>query len=482
MSRYRLLILALVLVPAILLTVGEYLSMKENEAMITVTYNRQVEGILYSLNQNAWDVVTNWVTDYETRLRRGDTRPITDRSDALLSVLSLPELIEAGIDPDRLDIQRDQFLQGYRRFESKTDSTGFMLWFALDDGRTEPAIAGFRIDPNRFIANEMSASLELAGNEGLGIGIFVVSDSSAIHTTQDFSLAEARYTRSFWLMPDFVLAISTEGDPLESQLRARTIRAGVLILIVLIVLMFGLWYVDRAVKRETELARLKSDFVANVSHELKTPLALIRMFAETLEMGRIPNETKKQEYYRIIGNESARLTHLIQNILNFSKMEAGKKTYVFEPASIHDIIRNVMTMYGDILSRDGIQLELDLDETVPDLALDKDAITEAILNLVDNAMKYAGSGKWIGIQTRPLGDRGFSLTVADRGPGIDTDDHERIFETFYRSGGTLVHETKGTGLGLSLVKHIVAAHGGTIHVESEPGKGSRFIIRIQTSL
>jgi two-component system phosphate regulon sensor histidine kinase PhoR len=482
LSRYRLLILALVLVPAILLTVGEYLSMKENEAMITVTYNRQVEGILYSLNQNAWDVVTNWVTDYETRLRRGDTRPITDRSDALLAVVSLPELIEAGIEPARLDIQRDQFLQGYRRFESKSDSTGFMLWFALDDGDTEPTIAGFRIDSDRFIANEMAAALGLAGSEGVGIGIFSAADSTAIHTTQDFSLSDARFTRSFWLMPDYVLAIHTQDDPLESQLRARTIRAGILILIVLIVLVFGLWYVDRAVKRETELARLKSDFVANVSHELKTPLALIRMFAETLEMGRIPDEAKKQEYYRIIGNESARLTHLIQNILNFSKMEAGKKTYVFEPASIHDIIRNVMGMYGDILSRDGIHVELDLDEAVPDVNVDRDAITEAILNLIDNAMKYAGSGKWIGIQTRPLRARGVELTVADRGPGIATDDHERIFETFYRSGGTLVHDTKGTGLGLSLVKHIVTAHGGTIHVESEPGKGARFVIRIQTSL
>jgi two-component system phosphate regulon sensor histidine kinase PhoR len=483
LSRYRLLILALALIPALILATGEYLSMKESEAMITVTYDRQVDGILYSVNQNAWDVVSNWVTDHENRLRRGDSRPVTDRSASLLAVLDEAQLRNLPDIASGFDAQRDEFQAGYRRFDSMTDSTDgtLLLWFPIDAGAREPAMAGFRLDPRRFVELEIASALELVGSEGLGIGIFRTFDSTAVHRTQDFEFTEARLTRAFWLIPDYALAISTEQDPLQAQLRARTLRSAVLIGLVTFLLIYGLWYVYRTVRRESELARLKSDFVANVSHELKTPLALIRMFAETLELGRIRDEAKKQEYYRIIGQESTRLTHLIQNILTFSSMEAGKKTFSFAPASVNAIVKDVLAMYADILTREGFTVETDLDETLPDARIDRDALTEALLNLLDNAMKYAKDGQWIAVRTRSE-PGGFRIEIADHGPGIAPEDRDRVFESFYRSGGSLIHDTKGTGLGLSLVARIVAAHGGRVSVTDEPPRGARFILRFQTSL
>lgn len=483
LSRYRLLILALALIPALILATGEYLSMKESEAMITVTYDRQVDGILYSVNQNAWDVVTNWVTDHENRLRRGDIRPVTDRSPSLLAVLDEVDLGRLSFVPTGFDAQRDEFVAGYRRFGSAIDSTdgSLLIWFPVDAGTREPVMAGFRLDPRRFVETEIASALEVAGSEGLGLGIFRTADSAAVRTTRPFALADARLTRDFWLIPGYVLALSTEGDPLQEQLRARTLRSAVLLGLATFLLIYGLWYVYRSVRRESELVRLKSDFVANVSHELKTPLALIRMFAETLELGRISDEAKKKEYYRIIGQESTRLTHLIQNILTFSSMEAGKKTYTFAPAQVNGVVTDVLSMYSEILAREGFTVETDLDAALPDVPIDRDALTEALLNLLDNAMKYAKNGRWIAVRTRSEPD-GFRIEIADHGPGVPLEDRERIFDTFYRSGGTLIHDAKGTGLGLSLVARIVAAHGGRISVEDEPPRGARFILRFQTSL
>lgn len=483
LSRYRFLILALALIPALILATGEYLSMKESEAMITVTYDRQVDGILYSVNQNAWDVVNNWVTDHENRLRRGDDQPVTDRSPSLRAVYGETELGQMPVMTLEFDAMRDEFLAGYRRFGSAMDPADgtLILWFPINRGDREPAIAGFRLDPQRFVETEIASALELVGSEGLGIGIFRTTDTTSVYATQPFNLVQARITRDFWLIPDYVLAISTESDPLQAQLRARTLRSAILIGVVTFVLIYGLWYVFRTVRRESELARLKSDFVANVSHELKTPLALIRMFAETLEMGRIRDESKKQEYYRIIGQESTRLTHLIQNILTFSSMEAGKKSYSFAPTSINVIVTDVLAMYADILTREGFTVDSDLDASIPDAPLDRDALTEALLNLLDNAMKYAKDGQWIAVRTRAE-PGGFRIEIADHGPGIAPEDRVRVFDTFYRASGTLIHDTKGTGLGLSLVARIVAAHGGRISVDDEPPRGARFILRFQTSL
>ena len=237
----------------------------------------------------------------------------------------------------------------------------------------------------------------------------------------------------------------------------------------------GLYLVYSNVRREVHLARLKSDFVANVSHELKTPLALIRLFAETLELGRVPSEEKAQLYYRVINKESHRLTQLINNILDFSRIEAGRKEYRFAPTDVARVVREVIESYRFQIEQQGFELALDVAEDIPVVPADEEALGQAILNLVNNAIKYSRDTKSIRIDVRREGPK-VLVSVTDRGIGIPRGEHKKIFEKFYRGEDSLVHETKGSGLGLSLVQHIMDAHGGSVEVESAPGKGSTFTL------
>ena len=236
----------------------------------------------------------------------------------------------------------------------------------------------------------------------------------------------------------------------------------------------GIALTYRNITKEMALARLKSDFVSNVSHELRTPLSLIRLYAETLEMGRLTSPEKYQEYYRIIRKESERLTGLINNILDFSRIEAGRKEYDFRETDMCELVHNTLDSYRYQLEQSGFQFEEKIDE-VPPLRVDREAMARSLLNLVNNALKYSQDRKFIGVNL--YRDNGsVKLEVVDQGIGIPHQEHQKIFEKFYRVGDPLVHNTKGSGLGLSLVRHIVEAHGGEVAVDSTPGQGSKFTI------
>ena len=233
----------------------------------------------------------------------------------------------------------------------------------------------------------------------------------------------------------------------------------------------------RGTARELEFSQLKSDFVSNVSHELKTPLALIRMFAETLEMGRAKTPEKVQEYYRIIMRESERLTHLINNVLDFSRIESGRKTYDLRLDDLADIVRDTLRAYSYELDKQGFTVETDIAEEVPETLLDRNAIALALLNLLSNAVKYSADDKRIRVT---CGERGGALAieVTDHGIGIPTADLGQIFEKFYRGRDERVRATRGSGLGLAIVQHSIEAHGGAIAVASEEGQGATFTITL----
>jgi len=241
------------------------------------------------------------------------------------------------------------------------------------------------------------------------------------------------------------------------------------------VLLVGIALIVRAAAREVKLAEVKQTFVSNVSHELKTPLALIRLFAETLEMGRVRTSEKTQEYYRVIHNESRRLSQLIDNILDFSRIEAGSRQYRFASVDLAEVAREVVESYEYQIHAAGFELVTRFEAGLPRVEADANAISQAILNLLNNAVKYSDRTKHITVSARPK-EGGVAVEVADQGIGIPLSEQKRIFEKFYRVGTGLVHETKGSGLGLALVKHIVEAHRGHVSVESAPGKGSRFIL------
>jgi signal transduction histidine kinase len=282
---------------------------------------------------------------------------------------------------------------------------------------------------------------------------------------------------------------SFRGLSLSLRYRERSIaedvhrwKMGTMTLIGFIDLMLGagLFMVYSNVRREIHLSRLKSDFVANVSHELKTPLALIRLFAETLELGRVASPEKTTQYYRVISKESLRLTQLINNILDFSRIEAGRKEYKFAPADIPSIVDEVIDTYRFQIEQQGFELDLKVSRDLPEVAVDKEALSQALINLVNNAIKFSTEEKYLGLEVRQDGNR-LLITVRDRGIGVAKGEVKRIFDKFYRAEDSLVHETKGSGLGLSLVRHIMEAHGGEVQVESAPGRGSTFTLVLPLS-
>ncbi len=247
------------------------------------------------------------------------------------------------------------------------------------------------------------------------------------------------------------------------------------LLLILGITLFGAYLLWRDVRREVQLAEMRSQFVSSVSHELKTPLTAIRMFAETLRLGRSRDPKTQTEYLDTIVNESQRLTRLLNNVLDFSKIEQGKRLYRPASASLYEIVESAARAMEYPLSQQGFRLDVQIEEGLPKVHVDHDAIEQALLNLLHNAMKYSGESREIGLYLKKKDDHAV-IQVIDQGIGIDPQEQKRIFEKFYRIPSPENERIVGTGLGLALVSHIVEAHGGYLELDSALGKGSTFSI------
>lgn len=246
------------------------------------------------------------------------------------------------------------------------------------------------------------------------------------------------------------------------------------VLFVTLVAGFVVW---RNVQRELRLADLRTQFVSSVSHELRTPLTAIRMFAETMQMDRPLDPTTRAEYLTTIVNESERLTRLLNNVLDFSRMERGQRVYRLEPTPLAPVVREAAQAMQYPLAQLGFSLEVHVADDVPVVRIDRDAIEQAVLNLLSNAMKYSRDSRRIELSLAADGSDAV-VAVRDHGVGIAPDEHSRIFERFYRVRLPENDRVPGTGLGLALVDHIVTGHGGRVVVDSTPGEGSTFSIRL----
>jgi signal transduction histidine kinase len=245
-----------------------------------------------------------------------------------------------------------------------------------------------------------------------------------------------------------------------------------MLILVVLTLVSGGYFMARTVRRELDVARMKSEFVSTVSHEFRSPLTGIRQLGEMLARDRITDEGKRHQYYDLIVRESDRLGRLVENLLDFSRMEAGRKPYRFEPLDTAAWLSNVAEEFQIEALRSGYHLETDIPAQLPTVSGDREALSTALRNLLDNACKYSPESKSVWLAAEPQ-NGGVRVQVRDHGVGISAQDQRQIFEKFFR-GGPLANDVKGAGLGLSLVQHIVAAHEGEISVESREGEGSTF--------
>jgi signal transduction histidine kinase len=264
------------------------------------------------------------------------------------------------------------------------------------------------------------------------------------------------------------------GPQLIPEIVSASTRPQLALMIVLAVAMgLGVFLVAGAAAREVRVAELKSNFVASVSHDLKTPLALIQLFAETLELGRVRTPDRAQEYYRIINGESKKLTRLIENILDFSRMEAGLRPYRMEPADLSESVSKVLARMETQFSQGNFVVTPKIEPDLPRILADEGAAEQAIENLLANAMKYSGDARRIEIEARRANGH-IVVSVTDHGIGITRREQGRIFRKFYRVQRELGGGPQGTGLGLAIVDHTMRGHGGFVRVESEPERGSTF--------
>lgn len=269
----------------------------------------------------------------------------------------------------------------------------------------------------------------------------------------------------------------TSAEGLEEKARRqRLVTLGMVVLAAIVVIAATVALV-RAARQERRLAGLKGDFVANVSHELKTPLASVRMFGEMLLTGRVSSDEKRREYLQIIVGESERLSALIDNVLDFAKVERGKDAYEFGDADLLEVARRAVDNLRYRAERQSVHLSVEGTHGV--CKLDERAVELAVMNLIDNALKYARGTATVRVAVEPLANGGAKLSVTDDGPGIDPTDQGRIFERFVRGKEARENRSRGSGIGLALVKHIAESHGGSVRLETrvEPPSGSKFELK-----
>jgi len=493
-------ILTLILVlPSVFFSAYEIGNLNQNERVIDSIYSSQLESILFSINQYSDDVLSGWANQMD-RQESGidqilaknyaiDAISLIESKDFQLfnkekipedSLLHLKGELEKAYDGNlaRIESLQRYVKSGYQKIEVIDCSINgkSLCAFASNADTSRIQTVFLLLNTEKFITENLGPKIQGIAQDRFFISVYQMQEnkevySNVVHADEEKDIQQRK---DIWLFPGYQLGIQLKGNTIEDLVRKRTRTNIILLLIMDVVLLLGAWFVYRNIRQQIRLTQLKSDFISNVSHEIRTPLALINMYSETLEMGRVPTEEKKKEYYKVINTEANRLSRMVNNILNFNKIESGRRDYHFVNGSLNETVESIVENYRQHLDQKGFEIECKLENDLPHIKMDREAVSEAIVNLIDNAVKYSHDIKRIEIKTE-LRDEVVCVNINDSGIGIATKDQALVFDKFFRvSTGDLAYKAKGSGIGLSIVKHIMDAHQGKIELDSKPGKGSCF--------
>lgn len=496
-------VIGTILLPLIIYSVYEISSVKEDEEMIEKVYRDQLDAIIFSINQYSNDNISGLFDKIQNSLgpdlRFNKSEPYLDYSN--IHTLVFEDLQNGqtkvvriiGDSTDQVDWMglQDSILRandnlktqlirykegGYRKIEPRGTivrmNDRLQVVHAVLERDDHPIFITAFLSIYGFANNVLAPKLQQIAEGDLIITLGYRDAANYIYETDSLS-KDVILTKSMWLIPDMDVGISSSNKTVSELVEERTQYNLTAAFILIMLLVFGFSLVIRNIRNEINLAQTKSDFVSNVSHELRTPLSLISMFAETLLLDRVNSPEKRKEYEEIIFKETNRLTNIVNKILNFSQIEAAKRVYNPELIQINDLVNELLHDYAYHIERNGFAYEVQLAESLPQVYVDREALYEALVNLVDNSIKYSPNEKNISISTGNK-ENAVWVEVADKGIGIPADRIKMIFDKFYRVTEGNVQSTRGAGLGLALVSHIVDSHGGDIEVESTPGKGSKF--------
>ena len=501
LRKVSLLILLIIVLPVMIFSVFEIGNLRQNEKVIQNIYKNQLDAILFSINQYSDDIVSNlasriennlnnYVSDsgglnkiinefqvnslinFDKKLAFISSEPYSYRDSTLLTDIRV--MIEKN---NTVIEQLKTYLKGgYRKIISIGNTGKDMQCIVfLTLVNNEEMINVLVIDPVKFISKVLDPRIQEIAKGKFHIAAYHGGDDLPIYTSdKQYNPGKIDDKEPFWLLKNYTMGIELKEATIADLTKDRIRRNLVMIGLVDLILLFGAALIFRNVKKQVELSQLKSDFVSSVSHEIRTPLALITMYIETLEMGRVKNVEKIKEYYTIILNETTRLSGIVNRILSFSQIESNKRKYTLSETNLNELVDNATNSFRYSMENKGFNYSFKPEESLPMVMLDREAITDAFVNLIDNAMKYSTDVKEIVVRTGKY-DKYVYFEVKDQGIGISEKNQKFIFDKFFRvTEMNLANSVKGSGLGLAIVKHIMDAHEGKIYVKSNSGSGSLF--------
>lgn len=497
------LLVVLVLLPALIYSTVLLSTLSTQERLITDIYRQQLDVVLFSINQYAWDLANSWFGDIRRTLDEKEVPSTRQFAGLISSSQSIRTLFATDTAATEISLlapevpsspptdlvlktvsQQDSAIRrllyrlraGYQTvepFQLTANPSTIVLVSPWTVRGGPPRLLGIVIDVDSFVNFVLAPKLSETGGGEFLLAVTQGREKRLVYATAETDPTDLEQSRRLWILPDYSLWVRLRSGTIEDLASARSKETLVLAVSLDLLLLVGVVFVFRLTRREIELAQLKSNFISSVSHELRTPLSLIRMSAESLLLGRVSTPERATEHHQIIVRETDRLTRLVNNVLLFSRLEAGKEKLVLSEADLNEVVRTALDDFGPEFARRGFVVETHLAEHPPQTRLNAEAVTEALLNLLDNAMKFSDQQTTLRVVTGTHA-HGVYVEVKDFGIGISPEFHTKIFERFYRVSSSAQNQKRGSGLGLTLVKQIMDVHGGSVTVQSEPGKGSTF--------